>query len=100
MRLQKKSPCKVNLSLNILGKRPDGFHELETVMHPVDVCDDLNFQRGSKTVQFTCSDSTLPADSSNLVVRAAIAFFKAAEIADGVSIHLEKRIPVAAGLGG
>jgi 4-diphosphocytidyl-2C-methyl-D-erythritol kinase len=46
MPLEKKSPCKVNLLLNILGKRPDGFHELETVMQPVDFCDELAFERG------------------------------------------------------
>ena len=45
MPLEKSSPCKVNLLLNILGKRPDGFHELETVMHPVNLCDDLTFAR-------------------------------------------------------
>ena len=44
MRLEKKSPCKVNLLLNILGKRPDGFHELETVMQPVNLFDELSFR--------------------------------------------------------
>jgi len=46
MRLKKQSPCKVNLLLNILGKRPDGFHELETVLQPVNFCDELTFERG------------------------------------------------------
>ena len=46
MRLEKKSPCKVNLLLNILGRRADGFHELETVMQPVNLCDELSFERG------------------------------------------------------
>ena len=45
MRLEKKSPCKVNLLLNILGRRADGFHELETVLQPVNVCDELIFER-------------------------------------------------------
>ena len=98
--MQKKSPCKVNLLLNILGKRPDGFHELETVMQPVNFCDELVFERGGSGVRLLCSDIKLPVDSRNLVFRAAANFLAAAKIADGVKIHLEKKIPLAAGLGG
>ncbi len=100
MPLQKKSPCKVNLLLNILGKRADGFHELETVMQPVNFCDELSFERGGNGVQLSCSDKSLPVDSRNLVFRAAANFLVAANISDGVKIHLEKKIPLAAGLGG
>jgi len=98
--LEKASPCKVNLLLNILGKRSDGFHELETVMHPVNLCDHLTFKRGGSGVSLTCSDATLPTDARNLVQRAVATFLLAAQISDGVQIHLEKRIPLAAGLGG
>ncbi len=98
--LEKQSPCKVNLLLNILGKRPDGFHELETLMHPVRVYDRLTFARGGKGIRLTCSEPALPTDSRNLVYRAAEAFLAAAEIKEGVAIHLEKNIPLAAGLGG
>ena len=98
--LEKPSCCKVNLLLNILGKRPDGFHELETLMHPVNLCDRLSFDRVGSGIQLTCSDPTLPTDSGNLVCRAAALFLKAAGIEDGVRIHLEKQIPIAAGLGG
>ncbi len=98
--LQKQSPCKVNLLLNILGKRPDGFHELETVMQPVNFCDELHFARSGQAIQLTCSDPSLPVDSRNLVHRAAAAFMEAAGIQEGVQIHLEKKIPQAAGLGG
>ncbi|MCU0785705.1 MAG: 4-(cytidine 5'-diphospho)-2-C-methyl-D-erythritol kinase [Verrucomicrobia bacterium] len=98
--LEKQSPGKVNLLLNILGKRTDGFHELETVIHPVNLCDRLTFERGGHGVALTCSDANLPADSSNLVHRAATVFLQAAQIAEGVRIHLEKQIPLAAGLGG
>ena len=100
MKLEKKSPCKVNLLLNILGKRPDGFHELETVMQPVNVCDQLTFERGGAGVQLACSHPELPVDSKNLVYRAAEKFLEAARITGGVKIHLEKKIPLAAGLGG
>ena len=100
MPLEKNSPCKVNLLLNILGRRADGFHELETVMQPVDLCDRLTFERCGGAVELSCSDATLPVDSRNLVHRAATGFLQAAKISDGVRIHLEKKIPLAAGLGG
>jgi len=100
MRLEKKSPCKVNLLLNILGKRADGFHELETVMQPVNLCDELTFERGGASLQLSCSHPELPVDSKNLAHRAAEQFLKAANISGGVKIRLEKKIPLAAGLGG
>jgi len=98
--LQKKSPCKVNLILNILGKRADGFHELETVMQPVNLCDEMTFARGGMGVQLTCSHPELPTDSKNLAHRAATAFLDAAKISDGVRIHLQKNLPLAGGIGG
>lgn len=100
MSLEKPSPCKVNLLLNILGRRPDGFHELETLFHPVALCDTLHFERSSGGITLTCSDLRLATDGGNLVQRAAVAFREAAGITDGVKLHLEKRIPLAAGLGG
>jgi 4-diphosphocytidyl-2-C-methyl-D-erythritol kinase len=98
--LELPSPCKVNLLLNILGKREDGFHELETVMHPVGLNDRLSLERLARGIELTCSDTNLPTDAGNLVHRAAAAFLQAAQITDGVRLHLEKRIPLAAGLGG
>ncbi len=100
MTLERSSPCKVNLLLNILGRRPDGFHELETILQPVNLCDRLSFHPAATGVELTCDDPRLPTDGTNLVVRAAAAFLAAAQIKDGVRIHLEKRIPLAAGLGG
>ena len=100
MRLKKKSPCKVNLILNILGKRADGFHELETVMQPVNICDEMSFERAGAGLQLTCSHPELPVDAKNLVHRAATAFLAAAGISDGVKIHLQKNLPLAGGIGG
>jgi 4-diphosphocytidyl-2-C-methyl-D-erythritol kinase len=100
MRLETKSHCKVNLLLNILGRRADGYHELETVLHPVNVFDELNFERGGSGVQLSCNDKTLPTDSRNLVFRAAENFLTAAKVSEGVKIRLKKKIPLAAGLGG
>jgi 4-diphosphocytidyl-2-C-methyl-D-erythritol kinase len=100
MHLEKKSPCKVNLLLNILGRRADGFHELETVLQPVNVCDRLTFKRSGAGVELSCSDANLPVDAQNLVHGAATIFLQTTKIQEGVKIHLEKRIPLAAGLGG
>jgi 4-diphosphocytidyl-2-C-methyl-D-erythritol kinase len=100
MKLEKKSPCKVNLLLNILGKRPDGFHELETVMQLVNVCDEMTFARAGTGLQLTCSHPELPTDAKNLVHRAATSFLAAAGISDGVRIHLQKNLPLAGGIGG
>jgi len=99
MPLEKTSPCKVNLILNILGRRPDGFHALETVMHPVSAWDRLEFDRAGSGITLTCTHPELPVDSGNLVYRAAAAFLAAAGIADGVRIHLDKRLPLAGGIG-
>lgn len=100
MSLTRLSPCKVNLLLNILGRRPDGFHELETLMQPVGLTDRLTFERTATGLMLTCDDPRLPTDATNLVHRAATAFLTAAGIGDGVRLHLEKHIPMAAGLGG
>jgi 4-diphosphocytidyl-2-C-methyl-D-erythritol kinase len=100
MTLERASGCKVNLLLNILGRRADGFHELETVMQPVPFHDRLTFARGGHAVELTCGDPRLPVDGANLVHRAATVFRQAAGGTDGVRIHLEKCIPLAAGLGG
>src|SRR4030095_14933597 len=100
MTLEKLSPCKVNLLLNILSRRQDGFHELETVMHPVGVYDRLTFSKSSHGIHLTCNEHALPLEGRNLVHRSAALFLQTTSINEGVHIHLEKRIPVSAGLGG
>ena len=100
--LEKASGCKVNLLLNILGKRADGYHELETLLQPVALYDRLTFEREGAGIQLTCSDPRLAVDTNNLVVQAAGLFAKAAGLSpgEGLRIHLQKNIPLAAGLGG
>jgi len=100
MAIERKSHCKVNLILNILGRRADGFHELETVMQPIPIHDRLELAAASEGIQLTCSDPALPTDEGNLVYRAAQKFLAATGLQSGVRIHLEKKIPLAAGLGG
>jgi 4-diphosphocytidyl-2C-methyl-D-erythritol kinase len=78
--LEKQSPCKVNLLLNILGRRADGFHELETLLYPLPVFDRLIFTRKGQGIQLSCSAPDLPTDAGNLVYRAAAAFLKIAQL--------------------
>jgi 4-diphosphocytidyl-2-C-methyl-D-erythritol kinase len=98
--LEKLSPCKVNLLLNILGRRADGFHELETVLQPIRVFDRLSFDRAPQGIQLSCTVPGLPTDARNLVHRAAALFLEAARIKEGVRVELQKNTPLAAGLGG
>ena len=100
MELRKYSPGKLNLVLNVLGRRPDGYHELETVLHPLGVHDVLYFETRAQGIELTCTDPRLPTDERNLVYRAARAFFEASGVRAGIRIHLEKQLPQGAGLGG
>ena len=92
--------AKINLSLDVVGKRADGYHLMDMVMQSVSLCDTLQIARTDKDVSFSCSDQSLPQGSDNLAVRAASAFFKAAGIAGGASVRLIKRIPSGAGMAG
>jgi len=95
------APAKLNLSLDILGKTPDGYHQLDSVMLTVDLYDTLTFVKHSEGVRFSCNDPTLPTDEGNLVLKAAGAFFAHCGISPGgLEINLTKRIPAQAGLGG
>jgi len=93
--------AKVNLSLRILGKRPDNYHEIQTVLQTVSLYDRLNLAKtsGGKIV-FTCDDPAIPVDDTNLVVKAAAALRDKFRVTSSCEIHLAKRIPGQAGLGG
>ena len=84
--------------LRIFGKRPDGYHEVATILQSISLCDELTFElREDQEIRLTCDDSTIPTDDSNLVIRAV----KALQENDrGVNISLTKRIPAKGGLGG
>jgi 4-diphosphocytidyl-2-C-methyl-D-erythritol kinase len=100
--MQVLAPAKVNLSLRVLGRRVDGFHEIETVIAPISLCDEIKIERrsGKQEVVFHCDDPSLPKGEDNIVARAANVFFERTKITSGVSIDLKKRIPHGAGLGG
>jgi 4-diphosphocytidyl-2-C-methyl-D-erythritol kinase len=95
------SYAKVNLSLRILGKRPDGYHEIVTVLQSVSLHDQLHLSKRDDTEVVLTSDSrNVPTDETNLIVRAARILADRFELTIGATIHLQKRIPVRAGLGG
>lgn len=100
--MQILAPAKINLSLSVLGRRSDGFHEIETFIAPISVCDEIKIERRSRKqkIAFRCDDPSVPKGEDNIVVRAANVFFKKTRITSGISIDLKKRIPHGAGLGG
>jgi 4-diphosphocytidyl-2-C-methyl-D-erythritol kinase len=98
-RLIFQAPAKINLSLEVLGKRADGFHEIETLIVPISLADTLTME-AAEAFSFSCDEPDVPADESNLVVRAARIFAAHTGCEPRVKIELQKRIPHGAGLGG
>jgi len=100
--MQVFAPAKINLSLRLLSRRSDGFHEIETLIAPISLCDEIKIDKtnSAKEIEFHCDDPSVPMDDGNLVVRAANLFFAATNLQPEISIELKKRIPHGAGLGG
>ncbi len=102
--LTRKAPAKINLFLEITGRRPDGYHDIESVMQTVTLFDGITVTKtdcDGKRIKITCTNPDVPCDSTNLCWRAAERFFEAAEISGyDIAIHIDKHIPMAAGLGG
>ena len=94
--------AKLNLTLDVLGKREDGYHDLKSVMQTISIRDDVEIDIGTgKPWSLECSDPELPTDEKNLAWKAARVFFEAVKKdPDGLSIRITKRIPSGAGLGG
>ncbi len=96
------APAKINLSLRILNRRNDGFHEIETLVAPISLWDEIKIDKIDigKGIKFRCDDPSVSSGEDNLVVRAANRFFAATKLTPAVSIDLKKKIPHGAGLGG
>src|SRR5688572_4242266 len=93
--------AKINWSLRVLGKRDDGYHEIDTVLQTVSLRDTITLERTNDDgIRLWCDDRSVPADKTNLVWRAAEALRERYSIRHGIKIRLEKRIPTEAGLGG
>lgn len=100
--LIERAPAKLNLTLDVVGRRADGYHEIRTVMQAVDLCDEVALSRtDGGGIRLSLSDPSLPADGSNSCHKAATCFLEATRLpCPGVSIHVTKRIPQQAGLAG
>ena len=94
------APAKINLTLDIRGKRSDGYHELETVMHQITLVDRITLTVLQQGIEISSNDPALPVGEMNLAYRAAETLFKKYPGRGGVSIHIDKVIPIGAGLAG
>ncbi|ANA80216.1 4-diphosphocytidyl-2C-methyl-D-erythritol kinase [Paenibacillus vortex V453] len=101
MKIYEKAPAKINLMLDVLHKRPDGFHEVEMVMTMIDLADRLEMSEQRRdTIIITSQAGYIPLDEKNLAFQAARLIKERYDVKKGVHIHLDKKIPVAAGLAG
>ena len=101
MKITVNAPAKINLFLDIIGKLDNGYHSLFMVMQTVGLCDTVTVEKSEENGIFlTCSEKKLPCDEKNIAYKAAAAFCKKHGIEPNVKIHIEKRIPFAAGLAG
>ena len=98
--VNEKAYGKINLYLDVIGKRDDGYHNILSVMHTVGLFDGVTVSARESGVSMTCSDASLSCGEDNLCVKAARAFFEAVGEELGCDIHLEKKLPSGAGMGG
>ncbi|HBN10273.1 MAG TPA: 4-(cytidine 5'-diphospho)-2-C-methyl-D-erythritol kinase [Cyanobacteria bacterium UBA8530] len=98
--LHVKAPAKINLFLAIGARRPDGFHDLETIFHAIELCDELSFRKTKESFRITCLAPDVPTDSSNLIWKAAELLKKEKGCSFGCEVELKKKVPMGAGLGG
>jgi 4-diphosphocytidyl-2-C-methyl-D-erythritol kinase len=94
------SPAKINLFLNVLKKRDDGYHEVETVLQAIELYDEISLMEIGRGVEVICLEGEAPSGKANLAYQAATVILKNHKIKSGVRIEIKKRIPIAAGLGG
>lgn len=94
------APAKINLILNVLDKRSDGYHELETIMHQISLIDIIHIELKEESITVESNSSLIPNGEDNLAWKAAALFMAEAGIKAGVKIFIEKNIPVGAGLAG
>jgi len=94
------SPAKINLYLNIIGKYPNGFHRLESIVERISLCDEIMIKvKKEPAINIRCNDKSLE-NEQNLVVKAALALKKKCKLILGFDIYLKKKIPIGSGLGG
>ena len=97
------APAKVNLALRVVGKREDGYHLIDSLIVPINLYDEIRIGRRRKSMEelsVTCNDPQVPVGRRNLAYKSAALLLKQSKVRDSVHIHIKKRIPVGAGLGG
>ena len=92
--------AKINLGLDVIGRLPNGYHEVKMIMQSVGICDELTFEKQPSGITVTTDSGELPTDENNLIYRAAKLLLETCAVKEGVRIHLTKRIPIAAGMAG
>lgn len=95
-----KAYAKINLGLDVLRRRPDGYHEVKMIMQSIRLCDELTLERTAGGITLITDSAELPALEDNLICKAAKLMFETYHIPGGVHIHLQKSIPIAAGMAG
>ncbi|MEQ8169255.1 MAG: 4-(cytidine 5'-diphospho)-2-C-methyl-D-erythritol kinase [Candidatus Eremiobacterota bacterium] len=98
--LSEKAFAKINLYLEIIKKRSDGYHEIRTIFQTISLADELILEKTDEGIIINCSDSTVPCNENNLIYKAAKLIKEISGYNKGINIILKKNIPVAAGLGG
>ena len=98
--IELRSPAKINLFLKVTGKRPDGYHDLLSLMCCISLYDRIVLRTGAASISVACSFPDVPEDSTNIAAQAARLFYARYNPTGRVAIEIEKRIPVGAGLGG
>lgn len=99
-RIELDAYAKINLSLDVLRKRDDGYHELEMIMQQIELKDKIILKEKNTGIELTCTNKKVPTDSTNLVYKAHKLLKEKFNINKGIKIHIEKNIPIAAGLAG
>ena len=95
-----KAYGKINLSLDVVGKREDGYHLLKMIMQSVDLYDSISFEKCNKGINISCNKPYIPTDDKNLVYKAAKLFMDTYDINEGINMYIKKNIPVSAGMAG
>lgn len=95
-----KCPAKINISLDVVGKREDGYHLLQSIMQNISLFDEVTVKKSSEGINLYCNNGNVPCNSSNTAYKAGRLISDSFNIKEGVDIIIEKRIPVSAGLAG
>ncbi len=95
-----KTSAKINLSLDVVGRKPDGYHLIESIFQSVNIYDIITVSKTENGIHLTCNEPEIPCDSRNIAYKAARLFLDKTGIKSGINIHIEKHIPSQAGLGG